>query len=267
MTFDANEYSVESGRPIELYEFTVGSTVYRYTSSEDTVTFSAQSWTPIAISRNNPEQSSEDKRQQLEVTLPTSDPLSQRFIDIPPGPNTILQVIRYHRGDATGVILWQGTILSAGYSVDGETCTLVGVTTEASFDFTVPRFKYQGLCNHVLYDGGCTLNRDSFKYTDTVTAVSGRTVTVDGVSSNGATWAVGGYINFGDEDYRLVTAQSGDVLTLLVAFEISPLNQSVDVHAGCDHTLATCRSKFSNGVNYGGFPYVPTLNPFQRGLI
>lgn len=267
MTFDAFEYSTESARPVELYQFTIGSTIYRYTSAEDQVSFSSQTWFPRQISRNNPDQSSEDRRQQIEVILPSSDTLARRFIAIPPGPNVQLVVTRFHRSDAEAVILWQGNIISAGYSNDNTICTLVGVTSEAAFDRPVPRFKYQGLCNHVLFDGGCGLDRESFKYTGTCTAVSGNTITVSGLlASEGAGWAVGGYVNFGDQDYRLVVSQSGDVLTLLVPFETSPLNQSVEVFAGCDHTLATCNSKFSNVVNYGGFPYVPTLNPFSSGL-
>jgi uncharacterized phage protein (TIGR02218 family) len=29
-------------------------------------------------------------------------------------------------------------------------------------------------------------------------------------------------------------------------------------YQGCDHTLATCRSKFANEANFRGFPFVPT---------
>jgi uncharacterized phage protein (TIGR02218 family) len=30
------------------------------------------------------------------------------------------------------------------------------------------------------------------------------------------------------------------------------------VYPGCDKTQATCTSKFSNLINFGGFPYVPS---------
>ena len=29
------------------------------------------------------------------------------------------------------------------------------------------------------------------------------------------------------------------------------------VYPGCDKRFATCQTKFSNAVNFGGFPYVP----------
>ncbi len=33
---------------------------------------------------------------------------------------------------------------------------------------------------------------------------------------------------------------------------------SFTAYQGCDHTLATCRSKFANEANFRGFPFVPT---------
>ena len=40
MTYEAFETSLESGQPVELYKFTAGSLVFRFTSSQDeTITF------------------------------------------------------------------------------------------------------------------------------------------------------------------------------------------------------------------------------------
>ena len=49
-------------------------------------------------------------------------------------------------------------------------------------------------------------------------------------------------------------------------FAIPTLGQTVDVFAGCDHSLAICESKFANVINYGGFPFVPIKNPFNSSL-
>ena len=48
------------------------------------------------------------------------------------------------------------------------------------------------------------------------------------------------------------------VITLLepAAFDIA-VDDYFTVTAGCDRTIATCRDKFQNVVNYGGFPTVP----------
>ena len=269
MTYEAFEVSVEGGRPVELFKFTVGSTIYRYTSSEDEQipSFDANTYFPRQITRTNPTMTQEDRRQQMSITLPTDDALATRFISIPPGQEVLLEITRYHRGDSNAYVVWQGRIIGAGYTKSGGLCTLEGVTDEAAFSRPIPRFKYQGLCNHVLYDTGCTVNRASFKYTGTVTGVVGNTVTVAGLlAAKGANWAVGGYIDNGSNDFRMVVSQAGDVLTLLIPFETTPDGSTVDVYAGCNHTIDVCGSKFTNSDNYGGFPFVPTYNPFSRGL-
>ena len=268
MTFQVQEESVEAGRPIELYEFTIGAEVIRYTSAENDhiPPFNANTFFSRAISRNNPSVTTEDRRQTLELMLPTDDDLARRFIDVPPGPEVTLEVTRYHVGDTEAYIIWQGKIIGAAYTQEGGACMLSGVTDEAAFSRPIPRFKYQGLCNHVLYDTLCTVVRTSFKYTAVVSAVVGNTITVTGLSANGADWAVGGYVDNGASDFRMVVDQSGDTLTLFLPFGTSPLGSSVDVYAGCDHTIDTCNTKFTNSVNYGGFPFVPTFNPFERGL-
>jgi uncharacterized phage protein (TIGR02218 family) len=268
VTYQALEEGTESGRPVETYKFTIGSTVYRYTSApfDHQPPYDSNDYFSRAISRTSAKQTTEDRRTPLEITLPTDDALAQRFIDVPPGPEVTLEITRYHIGDTEAYVIWSGRIIGAAYLQEGGVCTLSGVTDEAAFSRSIPRFKYQGLCNHVLYDTLCTVARASFKYTGTVSAVVGNTITVSGLSAKGADWAVGGYVDNGASDYRLVVSQSGDILTLFLPFETSPLGSSVDVYAGCNHTIDVCTSKFSNAVNYGGFPFVPTFNPFDRGL-
>ena len=267
MTYEAQETSSQGGQPVELYHFTIGTSHYRYTSAEDEVSFSGNTYFPRQITRTDPAQSSEERRQQLEITLPAEDEVASRYIGVVPGELMSLVVTRFHRGDTEAWILWSGNITGASYREQGAVCSLRGVTTEAAFSRPIPRFKYQGLCNHILFDSGCGLDRNSYKFSATCSAISGSTVTVPGLNAaHGANWALGGYISFNDTDFRLVVGQSGDVLTLRLPFESDPTGHTLDVYAGCDHTLSVCNSKFSNNANYGGFAFVPSLNPFQVGI-
>ena len=36
---------------------------------------------------------------------------------------------------------------------------------------------------------------------------------------------------------------------------------NVKLYPGCDHSRDTCWDKFSNGLNYGGFDFIPVKNP------
>ncbi len=272
MTYEAEEESVEAGQPVELFKFTLGATIYRYTSAEDEINFAAQTWLPRPITRSAPSQSLDDRTHQLEITLPTEDEVASKFIGIVPGQLMECEITRFHRGDGASeaFILWQGRITGATYKKQGAQCSLRGLTTEAAFDRSIPRYKYQGLCNHILYDTRCAVVKSSFQYTGTVGAVTNNVVEVVGLfASKGAGWALGGYVSNNDVDYRLVTAQSGDNLTLILPFEANVAGTSVNVFAGCDHTLEGthgCEPKFSNEINYGGFHWVPILNVFETGL-
>lgn len=267
MTYGAFEAADELGRPIELYEFSYGLTTLRYTSAEDQVTYSANDYLPRPMMRTAPTvQSGGTNRQQMEITVNADDPIAQRYVGIVPGETVQVVVTRFHRGDSpNGVVIWVGRIVSAKFEQNGRVCKLFSVSSESALSRPCPGRKYQGLCNHVLYDDFCQAVKASNKHTGAVTDVSGDNVTVTGVGSQGTSWAVGGTVEY-DGEKRLVVAQSGNVLTLRLPFPSSPDGQNVDVFAGCDHTLSTCESKFSNAINFGGFPYVPTKNPFNTGL-
>lgn len=267
MTYQAFETSIESGRPVELYHFTLGSTHYRYTSAPDSFLFGGNTWLPRQITRTNPSQSTEERRQQIEVTLPTEDDVCSRFVGVVPGAPMYLEISRFHRGDTEAYVIWSGTVVGATYRKQGAECTLRGVTSEAAFSRPIPKFKYQGMCNYVLFDQNCKVAAASFQYAGTVGVISGSTITVNGLfAAHGTDWAKAGYVNFNDSDFRLVLSQSGDVLTLYLPFENDPTGQSVTVFAGCGHTTVDCTAKFSNIINYGGFPFVPELNPFIVGM-
>lgn len=267
MSYSAFEVAAQTGQPVELYEFTIGLTKYYYTSAEDTISYSGQDYVARAIDRTSPTvSSSENGRQQMEVTLPGDDVIAQRYIGIVPAETVHLRIIRFHRGDApNGAVIWSGRVVSAKFEQQGVLCRLFSVSSESAISRPTPGRKFQSLCNHALYDGRCQVVKDDFKHTDEVLTVSGRDLTINGLGTLGTDWALGGSVVF-DGVPRLIVAQSGNVITVQVEFESSPLGQVVDVYAGCDHSAATCASKFDNIVNFGGFPYVPTKNPFETGL-
>ena len=267
MAFGTNEISKEGGRPIELFEFTIDAVTTRYTNAEDDITYSANIYSSETIMRTSPTLSSgENGRQQMEITLPADNPIASRYIGIVPADRVNVRILRFHRGDSpNGIVLWSGRIVSVKFEKSGAIARLYSVSSEAALSRPMPGRKYQAMCNHTLYDTLCSVVKASNKHTDTVLVVSGQDITVNGVSVEGATWAVGGTVEWGNER-RLVVAQVGNVLTLQLPFPTSPLSATVDVYAGCDHLIDTCTNKFSNDINFGGFPHVPTKNPFNSGL-
>lgn len=259
MVFDTTEKSLESGQPIEVYEINLGATVYRWTSAEDTQSVGGNTYTPIEISRTEIVQGQDDRDGTVDLVVASSNPFVQEYIDIPPADLATVEIIRFHRGDAgSNLTVWKGKVQTVTFFDQNEKARIACRPDLGTTSRPIPRIMFQVQCNHFLYDGQCGVSEGSFRYTGTVSAVSadGKTITVSGLSANGADWAVAGHVVFGT-DKRLITAQSGDDVTLLLPFRTNPGGSSVDVQAGCDHSAATCKSKFNNLPNFGGFPFIP----------
>jgi len=274
VTYLAKEVSVEAGQPVELYEFTVGSTPYFYTSAEDAITVGAQVYTPKPIRRDALKEDPSNRDFDFKVYLPTTDPVSQHFLGVLPGVRVRLHVSRFHRTDTPTPELrdiFDGFVNGVQFENNGKQAVIVSRTMLASNGRTIPRRTYQGKCNHVLYDPlTCKVDDTDAAFrasTRTVVSQVGRLLTVSGISPAYADgWFTGGYVEaIGLSDFRLVLEHTGSLLTLLIPFSQQPT--FVNVFAGCNHDPVDCSDKFDNFMHYGGFPFVPTKRIFETGLL
>jgi uncharacterized phage protein (TIGR02218 family) len=272
MTFEAFEDSVEDGTIIELYQFTQGAVVSRFTNFNQDVVFNGSQWLATQISREDIERGIETGVNDLKIHMPLDNPIASQFIPNIPGKVIDVIIYRAHFTDPAEQVLvvFEGFIAQAAFD-GGIEATLTLQPFTSQFKRNAPRYTYQSLCNNVLYDFECKIARGSFTHVGLVSGIDTtlRTITVNGVVGNGSDWAVGGFVAFpagGNDDQRLVVAQSSDTLTLLSNFAETVLGSNVDVFAGCAHDITTCDVKFSNVINFGGFPYVPVKNPFGSTL-
>lgn len=127
-------------------------------------------------------------------------------------------------------------------------------------DIDMPRNIYQPTCLHTLYDSGCGLVKNAFGTNGAVAPNSTASV----INWSGAnTSYLQGSITFTSGVNAGVTANVNSVvagvsLTLGYPLQSAPApGDTFTVYQGCDHTTATCQSKFNNLANFRGFPYVP----------
>jgi len=118
-------------------------------------------------------------------------------------------------------------------------------------------------CDADLGDARCTKNIADFTATGTVaTAANNRRLTVTGLDAYAPGWFTGGKLTFttGANAARAmeIKRHTAAVLELWHAMSepIAP-GDTFTVTAGCDKQFATCKSKFANGINFRGFPYMP----------
>ena len=265
MTFAALETSAQSGRPVELYDFSIGAAHYRYTSADGNVSYGGNTYTAAPISRNAVEATSEAARLALEIVCDHSLGVLALFSTMPPEEIVAITLRRLHAGDGEAVTLWIGRVLNVTWNPSHAEIHCESVYT--SLKRSGLRRLYQRACPHVVYGVGCALNRASFVANKTVTTVTGNSMVIADMAAFADGYFAGGYLEWerttGVFDRRAIRSQVGG--TVIISFQIPGLvaTESVQLYPGCDHTLATCTTKFSNTLNYGGMPYFPEKNPFS----
>lgn len=286
MTYAAFEASAEGGQPIEIYKFTAGALSFLFASSEDEIIIADPqpvvfrgTYEPIAISRDRIQASADGGRTDaITVKMPSSIALAQRYVNIVPGVRTNLSIFRFHRGDGPLpeiVTVFKGDVTTVSFTENGRKATFSVVSLARAKSRTIPRFTYQGPCNHMLYDSRCKISEidPAFEKFLTCSAIDSSstilTVTGAGGFVPAADFFVSGFIELND-DFRTVIDQGGpgdEDLTILVPFVDNPVGQTLRVLAGCKLRLVVdCFSKFDNTINFGGFPFVPKKNPFTTGV-
>lgn len=276
MSFDTYESSVDSARPVEVYDIVAGTQSFFYTSAQDDQLIGAQTYTAVDGLQRGPVADGPNKREaDFQLELPTTDPLSQIFTGQQPGIRISLKVKKFHRLDLPTpevIQIFDGFIQSASFKLQAKKTILTARPTITAVGRQVPRRVYSAACNHVLYD------TVTCKVDDTDPLFRASALTVSSVVGNIMTLTVGlsgvyadgfmnaGFVEFiGQSDFRLILDHTGNVLELQQPFSTNPT--SVNVFAGCGHSVSVCSSKFNNVDRYGGFPFVPTKNPYSTGII
>ena len=271
MTYTALEISAESGRPVELYVFTILGTAFRYTSAASSVIIGGDSYESVAITREGVSSGLRTRDDLFKVNAIGSHPVAQRYVNIPPGGKVKLQVFRYHRDDLptpTVVTIFVGFVESVRFTNNGLNATFNARSAVLALNRPMPRMAYHGQCNYVLYSAGCgvdkTLSTNRLQNT-AVTSAARNVLTVPAAATFPDGWFTSGYCELTDgSDRRDILSHTGDQLGLMFPFGETPL--AITAYAGCAHTAPICHSKHNNLLKYGGFPVVPTVNPYQTGL-
>ena len=264
MTYATIETSNESGAPVELYEFTYGNTHWYYTSGDEDVTYQSKTYISTVMTREALKESGEINQANLTITVQRDNEVADLFRLYPPAEVVMVKISRYHRDDAEVIIPWVGRILNVEWR-DG----LATLHTEPVFTSILRnglhRF-YQRQCPHLLYGAQCGLSRSAFKVSATVINVINNVIQVNEAAQQIDGYFAGGYIAFvnmsGSTENRLITDHTSIDLTLPAAVPGLAAGDAIELYPGCDHVLNTCDTKFSNSLNYGGYPWIPTLNPF-----
>jgi len=200
----------------------------------------------------------------LEITgILNSDDITQSDIEAGLYDHARIDIYACNWADLTqGVIQlrrgWLGEIASLGGSYSAEIRGLHDLLQRPVGAYYTPE------CRYDLGDSGCTIDVAALTVTGSVTDVTdSATFTdtsrseADGLFNYGKLIWTGG-ANAGSS----MEVKNWDGLGLIFTLWLPMANpiqvgDTYSVYPGCDKRFSTCQTKFSNAVNFGGFPYVP----------
>lgn len=261
--------NLEQGRtrkPVDIYDFWNDSNQYYVTSADEPITYNGQTYTPAMISRTRVTRPSDLTKSTLSINIDKLQDEVKSYLVSAPLDETWVRVMKVFRNQTPkeAMVIFVGTV--ANVRIKGRTATLPCDGLEKYIGHAVPRLRYQRKCPYGIYKEGCGVDKNSFKATAVLSAVSadGLTLTSATFSSQVDDWWTLGWLEFNGYR-RMITGHTINDITIRHYIPGLADTDSVDVYAGCDKLPETCRDKFSNlnGVldTYFGFPYMPFDNP------
>lgn len=267
MTYEAQETG--QGYPVELYKFSRGVTAeYLLTSSDSNITFGGEDYSTTQIKRTKIEQTGEMERNEITVMVQRDSPILANFVGFPRTEIMTLTIFREHLNDTDSefIIIWQGRVLTADFKANQGVLTCEPIYT--SLKRPGLWRKYQAQCPHVLYGSECQIDEQSFRSDGVIIGIVDFTIQATVWTAFADDYFDGGFVIFDGVHKRAIVASTATgILTLSSTIAELEIGETVQAFPGCNHDLADCLARYNNIVNYGGFPYIPSVNPFNGTVI
>lgn len=239
--------------------------------SSGTATF-----TPVQIMHGPLEASADYQQKSFQVTVATIDDMIRRFFVTAAVTKIRVTIIRLNAAAlalaGTAQLDYQQDGLIVGGGLLGETVmsgsSLSAIVTPEVFfiDAQIPRYYFQALCNHVLYDSTtCRASKNSDGSNVNNADPWQKSFDIDWQAGN--RHYQGGYLIHTPTGGRFAINQNtGSKIYLAYWSPDIKDGDWVTLFPGCSHTRLDCQNKFNNLANFGGFPYIPDQNPVYHGI-
>lgn len=137
---------------------------------------------------------------------------------------------------------------------------------------------YSPLCSAKLGDKKCSINRDNFRVTGTVTQVdSDNPESQYSIFYDNSRNETAGYFDYGIIEFT--SGRNSGIKTEIKNYAnnklelVLPLNHTIEIedeyvlYTGCDKKFSSCITKFNNALNFRGFPHIPGTDKMLKGAI
>lgn len=246
---------------MELFSFTTISTgltpiTARYTSNASALIVGGISYLPKFIQRK--EISQDFGKNELVIRMDANTWPASDFKLV--NPIGVIEVIIRNSSD---VVIFAGRISSCALDLSKQTAELTVKSIQTIFESEIPARTYSGSCGYELYGNKCGVSLVAFGVVAPVTeiTVTGFTLSHSNFALYTDGYFAGGWVET-DFERGMVLKHVGADLTLLFPVNLTlTVLDTITVYPGCDKTLSVCETIFDNVPHFGGFPFVPPVNP------
>lgn len=247
---------------IELFLFSWGSEVRRYTSSAQALRWSGEDWEPAAIGRGAIKLEAKIEGSDVSISLDVDGDVPALFKQRAPRQTVGVTIYRGDETDLAGSVqsIWMGEVAKVSFGPKTASMTCTPTITLGRGRLPIGRFSVG--CRWPVYSPACGLVLTNWVESTPVQAAfpSQKRVRVDPIPRYSAQDLVGGfYLDSDGERYLIIAAVAGSS-HMDIDFDEWPPELSTassgSFAPGCDHSLDRCKV-FGNEYNYGGFPALP----------
>lgn len=263
-------------RAIDLYKIVSGGVTYLLTSAvkeqihQSGPGGSDETYVPAPIGRGGITSKSEISKANIDVRIALDHALAQSLLSEWVETRTTITIFRKRTADTS--VIWKGRL--SNIVPDDAHLKMVFESIYTSLRRPGLRARMLKSCRHPLYGRGCFVVPADHATAATVTTIVGVTVTCTEADALPDGWFTGGMLEAPNGTKSYIAEHVGAVLTLnrisgalADAFNTEGPGLAITLYPGCAHDYVTCRDKFDNEDNYGGFDYIPTKNPMGGSSI
>lgn len=251
---------------IELYEFKIGVNRSFFTSAAQDIEHGGETYTAVPMSRSSISISS-DSGGSITVSADRNHPVALLYRHS--APSDPVEIIVSSLNGSTKSVLWTGYVGGCKWTAAGVDFECLDTISYAS-QLALPQ-RYTRNCRHILYSEDCGVLRNSYRREVNITDIdhSNRTVTfvTTGLPIDPDEFA-GGIMG---NSYQVISVTGTGTSGNPAIAKTLRLDTGIDyglthIYRGCDRTRETCKNRFNNIENYGGFAHLPFNNPVTSGV-
>jgi len=245
---------------VNLYNVTVGPTLWGYTSGEFDVVSATTTWQAVPIKRSD--LSYDLKENALSLQVPDGlAPFDVWKTNVPAIPIEI-EVLEY----PSMAVKYRGRVIGISYNpMKGIADVKVGSTNNLA-NTTAPSRTYGQTCPYDLYSRQCGVSAGVHTLTlNTSDLVWVAPDKFKHPGLNGSNFT-NGFVSLTTGESQFVVSHVGDTITILGVLGTVAESPTINIVMGCNKSKDECASKFGNLPRFGGFPLIPSINPVLEGF-